>query len=85
MQLHDCECSVCAGPASHKQDSDEGRLYEEERVCRAGCWEYHFSYGYTRERVGDQWWEWNYTEEAPYNEIRKAILDMKHAIANRSH
>lgn len=77
MQVEDGECPVCGGPTKEVRDSDEGRLYELESTCKAGCFSDEFSYGNYRVRVGTQYWEWGYRDEPPSKEIQHAIKIMK--------
>lgn len=77
MQKPDGECPVCGGPTARTIDSDEGRVYEEDEVCREGCYDFHFSHGHFWVRVGRSEWNWDWKEESPKTEMRLAIAAIK--------
>ena len=74
-------CPVCGTPhVTDYMDTIEGTLCELKEHCPNGCMECEFAYGASRERIGDQVWEWSYSERI--DEWRKRWKERDEAIQN---
>lgn len=73
--MYDC-CPICNSILIQKYASymEDGRLCEEEIVCKNKCYKYEFFYGSNRETIFNNVFSWSYnTSEEDVELIRTKV------------
>jgi hypothetical protein len=56
-------CPICGQHVVVEyEDHEGGNLLERSDYCLMGCYQSDYSYGNSRERIGERAWEWSYEE-----------------------